>query len=341
MIRFILPSVFLTTAIALVVPAQAAGSLTRSFVSSAGNDSNPCTITQPCATFAVAYAATVANGIIAALDPGKYGPLTITGPVTINGNGWAAITAPATGIGISIQANAEDQVTLTGLEIDGAHAGYNGIVFNSGGNFTVTNCTLQNFVSSGSNTVTGNGIMISPTSGTVNFSISNTTASNNNESAVFYNSPSNASTSVNGVIDHVVLTGNGLGIMFNSVGKVVLSVTNSTVSNNTVGINVGGSPGTGPIEALISDSHVDNNNQGINASGSSTVFVRNVTVNQSLAGVTAFGPAAVYFSQTTITSIMFDQIPTGVQIAGGTAYSDGTSHLSPISGGSIGGWAPQ
>src|SRR5580704_17769947 len=88
----------LLSAIAVVAgaPAQAQnGTLTRSFVSSAGVDTNPCTITQPCASFAVAYTKIGANGIIAALDPGKYGPLTITGPVTVNGNGWSAITAPA------------------------------------------------------------------------------------------------------------------------------------------------------------------------------------------------------------------------------------------------------
>src|ERR1700721_2827460 len=97
----------LLSAIAIVasLPAQAQnGSLTRSFVSSSGVDSNPCTITQPCATFAHAYTAIGANGIIAALDPGKYGPLTIEGPVTINGNGWSAITAPASGNGITINA---------------------------------------------------------------------------------------------------------------------------------------------------------------------------------------------------------------------------------------------
>ena len=55
------------------------GTLTRSFVSSAGVDSNSCTITAPCATFAQAYSKISANGIIAALDPGKYGPLNIVG----------------------------------------------------------------------------------------------------------------------------------------------------------------------------------------------------------------------------------------------------------------------
>jgi hypothetical protein len=123
MTRIILPLAVLTTTLALVLPVQAQnGALTRSFVSSAGVDTNACTIAAPCATFATAYTKIGANGIIAALDPGKYGPITITGPVTINGNGWAAITAPASGngtiSGITINAVSGD-VILTGLEIDG------------------------------------------------------------------------------------------------------------------------------------------------------------------------------------------------------------------------------
>src|SRR5580704_2412687 len=106
-------------AVVTSAPAQAQnGSLTRSFVSSTGVDSNACTITAPCATFGQAYTKIGANGIIAALDPGKYGPLTnITTGVTINGNGWAAITAPANGVGLTINAGTAN-VTLIGLEID-------------------------------------------------------------------------------------------------------------------------------------------------------------------------------------------------------------------------------
>src|ERR1700723_2542934 len=109
----------LLSAVAIVAssPAQAQnGSLTRSFVSSSGVDTNACTITAPCATFAEAYTKIAANGIIAALDPGKYGPITIAGPVTINGNGWAAITAPAEGIGINVSASSGN-VILNGLEM--------------------------------------------------------------------------------------------------------------------------------------------------------------------------------------------------------------------------------
>jgi Right handed beta helix region len=138
-------------AIVAGAPAQAAETLTRTFVSSAGVDSNPCTVAQPCATFAAAYAAVAPSGIVAALDPGKYGPLTIIGPVTINGNGWAAITAPAlnNGTGITVNANPGDVVTLTGLEIDGADTGYIGIQFNTGGFLTVDNSVIRDVTSAG------------------------------------------------------------------------------------------------------------------------------------------------------------------------------------------------
>src|SRR5580700_6661175 len=161
------------TAIVANAPAQAQnGTLTRSFVSSAGVDSNPCTITAPCASFAQAYTKIGANGIIAALDPGKYGPLNIIGPVTVNGNGWAAITATAAGAGITIGAGSTDNVTLTGLEIDGAGAALNGIVFNSGGNLVVKNCVLKDFViGAGEGGTTGNGILIAPASGMITFTI--------------------------------------------------------------------------------------------------------------------------------------------------------------------------
>jgi hypothetical protein len=56
-------------------------------VSSTGSDSNPCTVAAPCAQ---AYSLVASNGIVAALDPGKYAQSTVTGNTTagfqINGN---------------------------------------------------------------------------------------------------------------------------------------------------------------------------------------------------------------------------------------------------------------
>ena len=54
------------------------------------------------------------------------GPLTITGPVTPDGNGWASITAPLNGVGILIEAGTSDNVILRGIAIDGAGVGAGG-----------------------------------------------------------------------------------------------------------------------------------------------------------------------------------------------------------------------
>jgi hypothetical protein len=272
MTRLVLPIAVLTAMLASSLPAQA--QLTRTFVSAAGNDSNPCTITQPCQSFAHAYSLTVANGIIAALDPGKYGPLTITGPVTINGNGWAAITAPAGGNGITVNA-VSGNVVLTGLEIDGAGAAYNGVVFNSGSSLTVTNCSLQNLVQNGGFINTGNGILMQPSSGTLNFTITNTTASNNGYIGVNYQ-PTGGSPSANIVIDHVIATANpGIGInvylTFASGGTTVVTVANSNVSGNGAGLFVGNS-GAPSAAAKMS---IDN----VSASGNSTGVTATATAN--------------------------------------------------------------
>src|SRR5262249_16503252 len=112
MIRVVLPVTLVTAALALplTLPAEAAGTLTRTFVSSAGLHTNARTVSQPCRTFVGAYAATISGGIISALDPAGYGPLNITGPVTIDGHGWASITAPASGAGITVSADSSDLV---------------------------------------------------------------------------------------------------------------------------------------------------------------------------------------------------------------------------------------
>src|SRR5262249_49280719 len=150
--------------------------------------------------------------------------------VTVNGNGWAAITAPAAGNGITINAGSGN-VALTGLEIDGAGAAYNGIVLNSAANFTVTNCTLQNFPLGGSN---GNGIVIQPTSGSLNFAITNTTISNIGFIALSYSSSGSASAT--GPIQNVSTIDNYAGITFGVLsgnGSINVTISNSVASNNS------------------------------------------------------------------------------------------------------------
>ena len=213
-----------------IAPAHAQnGTFTRSFVSSAGSDSNPCTITQPCATFAHAYTAIGANGIVAALDPGKYGPLIITGPVTINGNGWAAITGPSGGTAITINASSGN-VTLTGLEIDGAGTSSSGIVFNSGGSLNVRDSLIQNFGS--------DGIAFGPNASTATeLFVSNTLVSDNGFDGIGIQST--GSGTVTGVLDHVAMENNansGLDVFVDGGQTVTVTVSDSVIANNQAGI---------------------------------------------------------------------------------------------------------
>jgi hypothetical protein len=277
----------LFSAIVIVASAQAQaqnGSLTRSFVSSAGVDTNACTIAQPCATFAQAYTKIGAFGIIAALDPGKYGPLTIIGPVTINGNGWAAITAPSGSAGITINVpSGNGAVVLTGLEVDGAGLGANGIVYNSGGGLTITNCVLQYFVSAGA----GNGILIAPTTNNGGIRIFNTTVANNGGAGVLIAPPS-GSPNVGGYIEHLIAITNTNGIVINTTamsgGSVGVAIYNSSINSNS-GNGIWLTASGTPAEASIDNVAISGNGTGVLTTGTAAVLLRRSSIVGNGTGV--------------------------------------------------------
>jgi hypothetical protein len=206
-------------------PAQAQnGTLTRTYVSSTGIDTNPCTIAAPCASFARAYTQVQTGGIVAALDPGKYGPLTVSGPVTVDGNGWAAITAPATGTGVTINAQQSDKVTLKGLNIDGVGAANYGVYLNTGGELNILDCTIKNTLLDGVYT----GALA-----TMLLLVSNTYISNVNSQATS-----------SGVY---VYSGAG-----SHNGELTVAFDHVTISDATAGVSL--YAGTRVIEAIIADS---------------------------------------------------------------------------------------
>src|SRR5215471_2418652 len=82
--------------VALVSAAWA--SAARTFVSSAGSDSNTganCSLASPCRSFQAAYGVTSPGGEIVALDSAGFGELTITGSVSIVGALIASVTVTA------------------------------------------------------------------------------------------------------------------------------------------------------------------------------------------------------------------------------------------------------
>src|ERR1700722_7717214 len=96
-------TLLVTVLVCLLPAALAQAQSNHTFVSAAGNDSNNCaTVSMPCRHFANAYAVTAPNGEIDVLDPANYGALTITGPVSIEGHGWASIAAVSGSAAITI-----------------------------------------------------------------------------------------------------------------------------------------------------------------------------------------------------------------------------------------------
>jgi hypothetical protein len=264
-------SIFVAAALTLAVTlsaVQVQAQSPRTFVSAAGSDSNPCSFAAPCRHFQAAVNVTSDGGEVDALDPAGYGPITISQGITIEGQGWSYIAPPPGGNGITINA-VSGNVAIHGVSINGVGitGPTNGIVFNSGDSLTVTNCTLQNFIRNGSTNDTGNGILMQPTSGTLAFTITNTTAVNNGFIGINYYLRG-GSPNAYGVIDYVTADANYDGMNVNtfvsSGGTTVVAVSNSTASNNSsIGIYVYG-PAT---KVSIDNVSVTGNDQGIVAFG--------------------------------------------------------------------------
>src|ERR1700732_56214 len=137
-----------TAFVGLLSAAPAQALVTRTFVSAAGSDSNNCAnVLTPCRHLATAYAATAANGEIYVLDPANYGALTITGPVSIEGHGWASIAPPGNGsAALTINAHTGDKINIIGVVLDGTDLfSTTGIQFNSGGSLTVRDSVIRDF----------------------------------------------------------------------------------------------------------------------------------------------------------------------------------------------------
>jgi len=298
----------LATALACSLASAPAHARARVFVASYGNDSNPCTFGSPCKTFQVAVNAVDAGGEVTAIDSAGFGPISINKAVTITSPDGveAGIVANAGADAIDINAGPSDAIVLRGLTLDGAGTARNGIVFTAGGSLIVTNCTLQNFAFDGSNLTTGNGILMQPTFGTLAFTITNTTASNNGATGILFLTPG-GSPSANGVIDHVVADANhfdGVSVdaRFTTGGAIVVTVSDSIASNNgSQGIFAG------------------------NGSATLKVSIDNVTVGGNFFGIVASTPANVLLGRSVITGN-----GTGVQnsTSPNTFYSYGDNRIN-------------
>jgi len=126
----------------LMIFAAATTAFGQTFVSAAtGNDTTICGRANPCKTFARAALFTPAGGQITALDPGDYGSITITQPVTIEGSNMAQ-NVVTSGTAITVQTSATGVVHLRNLSIKG-NGGLWGIGWLSGAQLVIENVKVS------------------------------------------------------------------------------------------------------------------------------------------------------------------------------------------------------
>jgi hypothetical protein len=126
-------------------PRVAAAAIQRTFVSTSGNDANPCTRTDPCRNFAAALANTLAGGEVVALDSGGYGVVTIAKAVTIAGAPGAHVAITAfSGDAVTVNAGGSDTVVLRNLYLTGLGAEA-GVVFDAGGSLHLESVVATGF----------------------------------------------------------------------------------------------------------------------------------------------------------------------------------------------------
>jgi Right handed beta helix region len=275
----LLLALFVTALVDLLPAAPALAAAARTFVSAAGNDGNNCTnVATPCRHLATAYAATAANGEMYVLDPANYCALTITGPVSIEGHGWASIAPVSNNPAITINANAVDKINIIGVVLDGAAiANTTGIQFNSGGSLSVRDSVIRNF--------TGNGIAYTP-NGSNQLSVSNTLISDNGNDGIDINAGGTGTT--NGVLDDVEIENSGAaGLVVDTASQTInVTVSNSVIASSTLsGIFTISNTGT-LVTTMVQNCTVANNGaDGLETSGAgATIFVTRSTITGNNTG---------------------------------------------------------
>jgi hypothetical protein len=130
--------------IAVVLPASASAQNPRTYVDrTTGSDANNCLYETPCLSFQRAHDVTSPDGEVNVKSPGNYSSVTITKPITIDGNGNAATITPL-GMGVIVNLpSGSGRVVLRDIRINAAaNLGTGGIDILRGARVTVDNVRI-------------------------------------------------------------------------------------------------------------------------------------------------------------------------------------------------------
>jgi len=250
----ILRSAFVCLAVALL-STTAQAQLFRSYVSSTGNDANPCTVQAPCRLLPAALAAVKDGGEVWMLDSANFNtsPVVITKSVSILAiPGALGSVVGSDGDAIEIN-TAGVNVTLRNLKILNFSAGQNGVNMLNGASLKVEGCEVAGFASG-----TISGIQIATPA---EVTIVDTIVRDN---FVFY-AGIKVDTSAKVTIVDTIVRDNFVGIWFDNGAQGDIART-TVVGNSYVGI-WGFPTVNSTVTVTVTDSISSNNQWGIYASG--------------------------------------------------------------------------
>ena len=274
---------------------------TRTWVSGIGNDTNPCSRTAPCLTFAGALTKTAAGGEIDCLDAGSFGTVTINKSITIDCSGaGGGISIPNGGNGINVAAGATDKVVIRNLVIQGPF-GNNGVRVTAGAHVLLDNVRISAFP--------GCGVCVNK-SGGGSLYLRNVQMSNLTRGIQLFNSSGDFRLQVDqSRIDRLTSHGIELGST-NMIGSVTNSVIsesagsallvsnvafinadNNVILNNSAGVNVISSGGS----IRISNNAFENNGTAITFIAGGTVSSDSTNTVIGAAGSTPNGVPIPFF----------------------------------------------
>ena len=320
-----------TVAVVAIGAAGSAFAAQRHFVNSNGVDTNPCSITLPCRSFAAAALVVDPDGEIIVQDTAGYGFVIVTKPLSILSpyGVYAGISVFAGNDGVTINAPGGG-VRLTGVYING-QGGSIGINVQNASKVTIEGSSVTNMASHGLSATSasariviknsvfrdngGHGVSVAGalettidgvhadrnantgfslvgTKGTVSNSVTN----DNGSHGIFVSTPSLSTTTL-AISDHASANnaGSGLDASVFSAASVYVTMSRSALSGNTQhGARVATS-GQGTSRLVISYSEVQGNVvSGVTAdTGVAVAILHGNTVSNNPIGVQGLVSAQV------------------------------------------------
>ena len=232
---------------ALALPASAFATSAQTWVAYYGTDSGTCPASSPCASFAYALTQTSAGGEVDALTSGSYGPVTVSQPVTINGNGTNATIDFTGSEGVFVSLSTPGNVVLNDLSINGVGLGSDA-VYDGLGTVEIDNSQISGYMSIGVGVGDSNSTISENT-----VAVRHTTINGDGVGALGVRTFQGMPGSV--TLENDVIEGNTQAGIFTRATNQQLVVNNTQIEGNQIGVQAD----TGPWHFSFTGDQINSN----------------------------------------------------------------------------------